>query len=352
MRYLALVLLLACSSGSPIEPNPPSGNPPPGEPPPPPPPPPPPEPPPPTPGLTASLAILSGASQQAEVANELPQSVVVQAKDAQDVPVPGQIINWVIVSGGGSVFAGTALTNDLGEARERWTLGTTAGEQALEARAVDPATGDPIVFTRITATADPGPSQTLTLSQSSLRMKVGASVDLAPLVESVKDQYGNERTSRSLAVTAPAFAVVGTVLTADGEAQGAAHLSDGSATASLSVTALRDLADLTGGRGHYKCVKDVVTYEVNFTVDSVAQERFWVSQTTFVTGQEPIEGKDQIPYAEQQMGRFYLPDATGNGSERWAVLTSEEPLTYEGPQYCRSLPFPDSFEPFTLVVGG
>jgi hypothetical protein len=62
-----------------------------------------------------------------------------------------------VTEGGGSVIAGSAQTNADGEARERWTLGPTAGEQILEARAVDQSTGDPIVFGRIAATAIHGP---------------------------------------------------------------------------------------------------------------------------------------------------------------------------------------------------
>jgi len=70
----------------------------------------------------------------------------------------GQIVNFVVASGGGSVFAGASVTNVDGVAQERWTLGlSTAEPQRVEVRAVDPSTGEPKVFGVFQATALPGP---------------------------------------------------------------------------------------------------------------------------------------------------------------------------------------------------
>jgi hypothetical protein len=149
------------------------------------------------PGPVALMSVISGGTQTAQVATELPQAIAVRATDAESLPVPQQIINFVVVSGGGSVFAGTAQTNSQGEARERWTLGPTAGEQVLEARAVDPTTGDPIVFSRITAQASPGPVANLSfrnLHDSFLNpyeLQVGDTLDLTTIVVEGVDQYGN-----------------------------------------------------------------------------------------------------------------------------------------------------------------
>lgn len=66
----------------------------------------------------------------------------------------GQVINFRVLEGGGSMFAGVGVTNAEGRAQDRWTLGAGAGATNVsEARAVDPATGNPIVFARFTATS-------------------------------------------------------------------------------------------------------------------------------------------------------------------------------------------------------
>src|SRR5256885_12998384 len=86
---------------------------------------------------TVLVSVVGGGAQEARVGEELPEPVVIRATDAQSAAVAGQLINFVVATGGGHVFAGSAQTNAQGEARERWTLGTVAGEQVLEARAVD-----------------------------------------------------------------------------------------------------------------------------------------------------------------------------------------------------------------------
>ena len=59
----------------------------------------------------------------------------------------GETTSFRVTAVGGSVFAGSSVTNASGISQERWTLGTsTSDSQRLEARAVDNTTGAPIVF--------------------------------------------------------------------------------------------------------------------------------------------------------------------------------------------------------------
>ena len=99
-----------------------------------------------------ALLIVSGDGQSGPFNTELPDPLVVKATKPNGNPLKNQIVNFVVVEGGGSVFAGVALTNTQGLAQEFWTLGTP-GPQTLEVRAVDPATGEKIVFGTFTATA-------------------------------------------------------------------------------------------------------------------------------------------------------------------------------------------------------
>jgi hypothetical protein len=95
----------------------------------------------PTPGA-ADLAVtpVSGDGQVGLPGSTLPEPLVVRAEIA-GASVPGEVVTWVVVEGGGSVYAGTSKTDDDGYAREWWTLGQS-GAQRVEVRAVDPTTGE------------------------------------------------------------------------------------------------------------------------------------------------------------------------------------------------------------------
>jgi hypothetical protein len=112
------------------------------------------------PGILAKrpsdLRIISGNGQIGLPGQELPDALVVRVTNSSGAPLAGQIINFKVVTGGGSVFAGVALSDADGQAKERWTLGATTGQQQLEARAVDSQTGLPIVFAIFQATATAG----------------------------------------------------------------------------------------------------------------------------------------------------------------------------------------------------
>jgi hypothetical protein len=105
----------------------------------------------------ARMIVLSGDMQTGPPNQELPQPVAVQVLDEGGNPMPNQIVNFRVVEGNGSVFAGAALTNSQGIAKDFWTLGVispnNAGRQRLEVRAVDAETNEKQVFARFTAFA-------------------------------------------------------------------------------------------------------------------------------------------------------------------------------------------------------
>jgi hypothetical protein len=103
-----------------------------------------------------SFNIVSGDGQSALANTELADPLVVQVLNDRGRAVRDQIVNFRVVAGGGSVFAGTSLTNADGIAKEWWTLGAS-GAQSVEVRAVNPATGEKQVFATFTATITPPP---------------------------------------------------------------------------------------------------------------------------------------------------------------------------------------------------
>jgi|GEM_PF-3393223 len=174
------------------------------------------------PGVAAHLDLVSGDLQTAEVGTELPQPLVVKVTSEKGKPVAGQIVNFRVVTGGGSVFAGTAQTNADGMAQERWTLGTVSRDtQRVEVRAVDPATGQPLVFATFRAVGHAGPPAGISPVGSAARAgSAGAALGEA-LQARVTDRFGNP---------VPAATVVWTVRSGGGS------VTPGTATAdSLGV---------------------------------------------------------------------------------------------------------------------
>jgi hypothetical protein len=145
-----------------------------------------------------ALDVVSGDKQTAPANTQLPKPLIVRVTDANGQPVQGQIVNFRVTVGGGSMFAGAGSTNSQGIVQDRWTLGP-AGPQTAEARAVDNTTGAAIVFATFTATGidtttpppPPPPSfgSFSVVSGANQRAMVGTHLP-APVVFLVLDQTG------------------------------------------------------------------------------------------------------------------------------------------------------------------
>lgn len=142
------------------------------------------------------LGIVAGDGATAPVNSAV--NVVVQVTGVAQPNL--QVVNFVVVSGGGSVYAPTVKTarptagpgaGTNGIASDVWTLGTKSGPQALEARLINPANGAVVLVATLNATATPGPAAQLTVVGGDQQIaEVGAAVSVSPTAK-VSDQYGN-----------------------------------------------------------------------------------------------------------------------------------------------------------------
>ncbi len=105
-------------------------------------------------GPQVRLAIVSGNTQSGPANVELPAPLVASVTDSRGRAVSGAIVNFRVTAGGGSVFAGASISDKSGLVRDWWTLGAS-GAQAVEARAVDPTTGEKLVYATFSATVSP-----------------------------------------------------------------------------------------------------------------------------------------------------------------------------------------------------
>ncbi len=104
-------------------------------------------------GAVVSFEVVSGDGQTGPVGEELPDPLIVRALDEKGKRVKDQLVNFRVIAGGGSMFAGASITDKHGLAQDYWTLGPEAGENVVEVRAVHPSTGEKQVFSRFTAVA-------------------------------------------------------------------------------------------------------------------------------------------------------------------------------------------------------
>lgn len=147
--------------------------------------------------------VVSGDGQTAVAGTQLAPLVVKVTSGGN--PVVVQILNFRVVSGGGSVYGGTELTDNDGIAQELWTLGTNASQpQKVEVRAVESSTGAEKIFATFAATATADKASSLSAAAGKNQTALaGSAVAIAPAAQ-VTDQYGNP-----IAGVTVSFAVTG-----------------------------------------------------------------------------------------------------------------------------------------------
>jgi hypothetical protein len=171
-----------------------------------------------------------GQNQSGQVGRALPAQLIVLVNDVAGGTKNsqnGQILNFVVTSGGGSVFANVVLTanptsglaagcNGIGV--NTWTLGPTAGLQSVEARLIDPPHGFTLTEATFHATATIGAAASLKVSAGDKQSAVsGTAVSIAPAVL-VTDQGGNPipNVTITFAVASGAGSITGATQIASG----------------------------------------------------------------------------------------------------------------------------------------
>jgi hypothetical protein len=164
----------------------------------------------------AAVEAVSGNGQSAPAGTLLPDPVVVRVTDEDGELLDGGVVVFRVIAGGGTVGEGTARTGADGMAGEHWTLGTTAGEQRLEARVLD-AGGTPLVADTFTATATPAAPSQITITGGHGQSGAPGQPLPAWLGVRLRDPYGN---------AVPGWTVEWAVLAGGGTVQPATSVTD------------------------------------------------------------------------------------------------------------------------------
>ena len=84
--------------------------------------------------LPTQIILAQGNNQSAKTGTALTNSVIVRVVGANNTPMQGVTVGFQVLSGGGGMTPATVVTNALGEASTKWTVGA-AGAQAASASA-------------------------------------------------------------------------------------------------------------------------------------------------------------------------------------------------------------------------
>lgn len=99
--------------------------------------------------MPSDLVIAQGNNQTAKASAALPVQLVIRVTGGTNIPIPGVTVAFSVTGGTGSINPASAVTNALGEATVRWTLGAQAGSQQVQVSALNLG---PVI---ISATATP-----------------------------------------------------------------------------------------------------------------------------------------------------------------------------------------------------
>jgi hypothetical protein len=79
--------------------------------------------------IPSDLIIAQGNGQTGKPSAALPVQLVIRVVGDANTPIPGVTVAFSITGGTGSISPQSVVTNALGEATARWTLGAQAGSQ-------------------------------------------------------------------------------------------------------------------------------------------------------------------------------------------------------------------------------
>lgn len=133
--------------------------------------------------VPGAVVLVSGGAQTAAINAPLPDSIVVRLNATDGEPLAGRTVHFAVATGGGSVSGDSVVTDSLGRAVTRWTLGGSAGAQSLT------ATVDGVAPLTVTATGEAsGPAALAIVTQPAAAATAG--VLMAPVVVEVHTAAG------------------------------------------------------------------------------------------------------------------------------------------------------------------
>jgi len=80
--------------------------------------------------LPTQIVLVQGDNQTAKSGSALSNSIIVRVVSGANIPMQGVTVGFQVTAGGGGMSPATVLTNALGEASTKWTLGSVGANAA------------------------------------------------------------------------------------------------------------------------------------------------------------------------------------------------------------------------------
>jgi hypothetical protein len=135
-------------------------------------------------GAASAITVVSGDGQRAAAGAQLPRSIVVRVVDANGASVVGAALS--LAASGGNLSDSALVTDSIGTARTRWTMGHSAGDYTLAVHLEGVKK-----LLKIAARATPAAPANLAFDDMPGEKRTKESVKVKKLFALVTDVYGN-----------------------------------------------------------------------------------------------------------------------------------------------------------------
>ena len=232
----------------------------------------------------ASIELVSGGGQTAQVETSLTNSIEVIVKDQNGNAFPGTDVSFTVSEG--SVSDATATTDVSGKVSVTWILGATAWTQSLTVTAfradrTTALTGSPL---SVTATAEPLAATSIELVSGNNQTAQVLTSLANPVVVIVKDQNGDAfpGTDVSFTVTEGSVSAATVTTNVDGNASVTWTLGEtvGIQTLNATVTGLTGSPVMFSATGNQITVTDIDNNTYNAVVIG---NQVWMAENLKVT---------------------------------------------------------------------
>jgi len=232
-------------------------------------------------GRAADLAVVAGNEQAGAPGHALPEPLVVRATDAAQAPVSQVRIAFVVTAGGGSTAPDTTVTDADGRASARWTLGTSMGAQAVEARVVG---ADPVRVTFLGTASGGGPGGLSPTTTEITSISPSPSFPTQPVVVAFR-------------VTSTAGTPTGTLTLSDGTASCTGTAPTGQCTIAPATAGTKTITARYGGSGTFAASSASASHEVKLAPTA----------TSLSSSPNPSEREQVVTFSVAVTSSFGMP---------------------------------------------
>ena len=190
-------------------------------------------------GAASAIVVVSGDGQRAAAGAQLPRSIAVRVVDANGASVVGAALS--LAASGGSLSDSALVTDSIGTARTRWTMGHSAGDYTLAVHLEGVKK-----LLKIAAHATPAAPANLAFDDMPGEKRSKESVKVKKLFALVTDVYGNPVPEARVNFSVKSGTVTPSRAVSDARGRAALTWKLGSKTGEQTLSGVVRGSDVTG----------------------------------------------------------------------------------------------------------